>query len=114
LVDPPDELIATKDNAPGDRHVLATAVAAQADLIVTANVTDIRSPRFVASGRVAVETPTDLLITVLDSHPDLMATVLLHLAIRRRGTETIADVLDQLARNRALRPFVDLARHQLL
>jgi hypothetical protein len=40
--------------------------------------------------------------------------VLLHLATRRRGTETIADVLDLLARNRALRPFVRLARLQLL
>jgi predicted nucleic acid-binding protein len=113
-VDPAEDLIAAMDNEPGDRHVLATAIATQAHLVVTANVTDFRSPRFVASGRVAVETPTDFLITVLDSHPDLMATVLLHLATRRRGTETIADVLDQLARNHALRPFVRLARLQLL
>jgi predicted nucleic acid-binding protein len=113
-VDPAEDLIAAMDNEPGDRHVLATAIATQAHLVVTSNVTDFRSPRFVASGRVAVETPTDFLITVLDSHPDLMATVLLHLATRRRGTETIADVLDQLARNRALRPFVRLARLQLL
>jgi predicted nucleic acid-binding protein len=114
LVDPAEDLIATMDNEPGDRHVLATAIATQAHLVVTANVTDFRSSRFVTSGRIAIETPTDFLTAVLESHPDLMATALLHLATRRRGTETIADVLDQLARNRGLRPFVDLARHQLL
>ncbi len=52
----------------------------------------------------------DELIAVLDDHPDLMATVLLHLATRRRDVATIADVLDHLARNHALQTFVDLAR----
>jgi hypothetical protein len=113
-VDPAGELIATMDNAPADRHVLAAAIAAESHLIVTANVVDFRSPRFVASGKVTIETPTDFLITVLDDHPDLTASVLFHLATRRRGVDTIADVLDQLARNRALVPFVDLARHRLL
>ena len=114
VVDPAGALIAAMDNAPGDRHVLATAIAAGARLIVTANIADFRSPRFVASEEVAVESPTDFLITVLDDHPDLAATVLFHLATHRRGVDTIADVLDQLARNRALVPFVNLARRRLL
>jgi hypothetical protein len=110
----PDDLIATMDNEPGDRHVLATAIAAEAHLVVTSNITDFASPRYVTSGHVTVETPTDFLITVLDDHPDLMATVLLHLATRRRGVATVADVLDQLARNHALLPYVSLARGRLL
>lgn len=113
-VDVPDDLIATMDNEPGDRHVLATAIAAEAHLVVTSNITDFASPRYVASGQVAIETPTDFLIMVLDDHPDLMATVLLHLATRRRGVATTADVLDQLARNHALLTFVSLARGRLL
>lgn len=113
-VDPADDLIASMDNALGDRHVLATAIAAEAHLVVTANVTDFRSPRFVASGQVAVEAPSDFLITVLDDHPDLLATALLHLATRRRNVDTTADVLDQLARNHGLRAFVGLARERLL
>jgi predicted nucleic acid-binding protein len=113
-VEPQDELIATMDNEPGDRHVLAAAVAANAHLVVTANLADFRSRRFVSTGRVAIETPTDFLITALDDHPDLIATVLLHLATRRRGVATIADVLDQLARNRALVPFAERARERLL
>ena len=112
-INPPDELIATMDNATDDRHVLATAIAADPHLVVTANVTDFQSPRYVTAGHVVIETPTDFLITVLDAHPDLVATVLLHLATRRRGVTTIADVLDQLARNHALQPFADLARDRL-
>lgn len=111
--DPPDDLIATMDNATGDRHVLATAIAAEAHIVVTANVADFESPRYVTPGHIVIETPTDFLITILDDHPDLISTVLLHLATRRRGVATIADVLDQLARNHALRTFVDLAQHQL-
>lgn len=80
---------------------------------MTANVTDFESPRYVTPGRVRIETPNDFLISVLDGHPDLIATVLLHLATRRRGVDTIADVLDQLARNHALNTFVGLARDQL-
>jgi predicted nucleic acid-binding protein len=113
-IDPPDDLVATMDNAPGDHHVLATAVASNARLVVTANVTDFQSPRFAESGRIAVESPTDFLITVLNAHPDLVATTLLHLATHRRGVGTVADVLDQLSRNQALQPFVDHARRKLL
>lgn len=112
--DPPDVLLATMDNTTDDRHVLATAIAAEAHLVVTSNVNDFASPRYVTSGQVAIATPTEFLLTVLDDHPDLMATVLLHLATRRRGVTTIADVLDQLARNHALQTFVSRARDQLL
>ena len=112
--DPPDALIATMDNATDDRHVLATAIAAEAHLVVTSNVNDFASPRYVTSGQVAIATLTEFLLTVLEDHPDLMATMLLHLASRRRGVATIADVLDQLARNHALQTFVSRARDQLL
>jgi hypothetical protein len=49
-IDPDPELIADMDNAPDDRHVLATAVVSHAHLIVTANVADFRSVRYVSSG----------------------------------------------------------------
>lgn len=35
----------------------------------------------------------DALVAVLDHHPDIMATALLHLATHRRGVATVADVL---------------------
>jgi hypothetical protein len=113
-IDPDDELIAGMDNAPGDRHVLATAVASHAHLVLTANVTDFRSVRYVTSGRIGIEPPSEFLVRVLEHYPDLMASVLRHLATHRRGVDTVADVLDQLARNRSLRAFVDLGRDRIL
>lgn len=109
-----DELVAEMNNTPEDRHVLATAVAAGAQMVVTANTAHFRSGRFVDSGEIAVLDPTAFLVGVLEEHEELMAAVLEHLASNRRRVRTVADVLDQLDRNQALRPFVEQAREQLL
>jgi predicted nucleic acid-binding protein len=113
-VEVPDELVAQMDNTPEDRHVLATAVAAGAQVVVTANTAHFRSPRFVDSEQIRVQTPTAFLAAVLAEHQELMGAVLEHLASNRRGVNTLADVLDRLDRNEALHPFVDLARATLL
>jgi predicted nucleic acid-binding protein len=50
-----DALIAEMDNEPGDRHVLAAAVAGSANIIVTANTAntaDFDSARYVARGSI--------------------------------------------------------------
>jgi hypothetical protein len=113
-VEVPDELVAEMDNAPEDRHVLAAAVAAGAQVLVTANTAHFRSARFVDSGQVAVHDPASFLLAVLDEHQELMAAVLEHLASNRRTVAAVADVLDALDRNEALRPFVEVARERLL
>ena len=109
-----DGLVAQMDNAVEDRHVLAVAVTAAADVIVTSNVDDFFASRHVTSGDIAIEPPATFLTTVLDQHPDVMAAVLLHLATNRRGVATIADVLVMLEHNQTLRPFVVEARRSLL
>jgi hypothetical protein len=111
--DVPATLIAQMDNAPGDRHVLATAVAASAQLVVTANTADFHSPRFVESGQVRIEDPA-VFLAALEEHDDVMAAVLEHLATHRRGVESVSDVLGELARNDTLQLFVELARNRLL
>ena len=108
------QVVAEMDNAPEDRHVLAAAVTAGAQVVVTANTAHFRSARFVDSGRVAVLDPASFLVAVVDEHPELMAAVLEHLASNRRRVSTVADVLDELDRNEALRPFVEVARDRLL
>lgn len=113
-VDVDEDLIANMDNAPGDRHVLAAAVAGSAQVVVTDNTTDFESPGYVASGRIAVMTPAAFLSQVLSEHQDVLATALEHLADNRRGVSSVGDVLDQLERNQTLHPFVDLARTRLL
>ncbi len=109
-----DELVAEMDNAPDDRHVLATAVASGAQVVVTANTAHFRSPRFVDSGQIRVHKPAAFLAAVLDEQQELMAAVLEHLSNNRRGVSTVADVLDELDRNEALRPFTERARASLL
>jgi predicted nucleic acid-binding protein len=109
-----DDLVERMDNAPEDRHVLAAAVTADAHVIVTSNVDDFTGSRHVTAGNLAIESPATFLTTVLDDHPDVMATALLHLATHRRGVTTVADVLDELMRNGTLVRFVKAARAGLL
>jgi hypothetical protein len=113
-VDIDDDLVARMDNAPEDRHVLATAVTADADLIVTSNIDDFTTSRHVTSGTIGIQPPGAFLTVVLTDHPDILTTALLHLATNRRGVTTIADVLDQLARHDILGDFVQTARERLL
>ena len=109
-----DDLVERMDNAPEDRHVLAAAVTAGAHVIVTSNLDDFTGSRHVAAGNLSIESPAAFLTAVLDDHPDVMATALLHLATHRRGVTTVADVLDELMRNDTLAKFVDAARAALL
>jgi hypothetical protein len=113
-VEVPDELVADMDNTPEDRHVLAAAVVAGAQTVVTANTAHFRSERYVDSGQVEVIDPASFLTDVLEEYQELMAAVLEHLASNRRRAGSVADVLDQLDRNEALRGFVQVARDRLL
>lgn len=109
-----DELVAEMDNARKDRHVLAAAVAADAQVVVTGNTAHFRSSRFVETGQVRVVTPAAFMTAALEEDQELLAAVLEHLAANRRRVTTVADVLDELDRNEALRPLVELARARLL
>ena len=109
-----DALVEQMDNAPEDRHVLATAIAAGAQIVVTSNVDDFITSGLVESGHVTIERPGTFLRTVLDEHPEILDDALWHLASNRRGVATTADVLDQLGRNETLTTFVNNARAKLL
>jgi predicted nucleic acid-binding protein len=113
-VEVPGKLVAEMDNTPEDRHVLAAAVAAGAQMVVTANTAHFRSPRYVDSGQIEVLDPAAFLTDVLEEYQELMAAVLEHLASNRRRVSTVSDVLDELDRNEALRGFVQVARDRLL
>jgi hypothetical protein len=112
-IEVPDALIAQMDNAPGDRHVLAVAVQASAEVIVTENTADFTSSRFIGPEQISVQTPATFLSAALDDE-ELMARVLGLLVADRRGVTSMSDVLDQLDRNQTLHAFVDLARTRLL
>ena len=76
-----------------DRHVLAAAVAAQADLLCTWNVKDFPDAALSAC-RVNLVTPDELLVSLVERHPRAMLEA--HRTTRRRLTDEAT--LDALRR----------------
>lgn len=93
-------LIEKMANHPKDRHVLAAAIACDADRIVTRNLKDFPREACEEHG-VEAEDPEDFLQAVLDREPRLVARVVAEQAgdTGRRGPRLSQhDVLDHLAR----------------
>jgi hypothetical protein len=81
-----------------DRHVLAAAAAADADLIITCNLRDFRPLDCAPHGVEAIH-PDDFLLAVLEREPALVARVIREQAAAtgRRGPALSPDqVLDYL------------------
>ncbi len=87
-VNPDDGLIAQMTNHPRDRHVVATAVAARATCIVTANLKDFPPPALASYGLKAV-LPARFLTTLYEGDPDGIRHVLAEMAA---GWEPVTDV----------------------
>jgi hypothetical protein len=84
---------------PDDRHVLAAAIHAGADLIVTANLTDFPAEHLTAWGVEAVH-PDTFVHSLHQADPDLVHAALTRIAAAwRNPTATITDVLDHLERD---------------
>jgi predicted nucleic acid-binding protein len=83
-------------NDEDDRHVLAAAIVAGAEGIVTFNIRHFQEPALRPFGKQAHE-PDDFLRTVLEMHPELTTqTVIDQAAALRNPPRQIADVLDLL------------------
>ncbi|HMQ64817.1 MAG TPA: PIN domain-containing protein [Arachnia sp.] len=79
-----------------DRHVLAAAIHANAELIVTKNLRDFPSDRLAPWG-VEARHPDDFLTRLHQEHPDALGGIIAAIA-RARGRDTTPDdVLDHLA-----------------
>ncbi|MEU4773363.1 hypothetical protein [Micromonospora sp. NPDC023644] len=101
-----EHLINEMTNHPKDRHVLAAAVAADAEAIVTANLRDFPD-HALAPYAIEVLHPDDFLCTLLDESPSRIADIIADQAeATGRGGRpqlTIDDVLSGLAGCRAIR-----------
>jgi hypothetical protein len=83
---------------PDDRHVLAAAIAAAADVIVTSNLKDFPAHVLAPFGIVA-QTPDAFLSELHEVAAEEMASVTQAMATAWRSSETtITDVLDSLAK----------------
>ncbi len=92
-----EHLVESMTNHPKDRHVLAAAVAARADVVVTANLRDFPSQACDPHG-IRVEPPDQFLCDALKHEPDVVLAVLRAQAARkRRPVISVSEMLDHLA-----------------
>jgi predicted nucleic acid-binding protein len=107
-----ESLIDGMANDPKDRHVLAAAVRANAEVIVTFNVRDFPEPALKPYDIFAVH-PDDFLLDQLDLYPGLTLDVLdQQAASYRREPTTTAGLLPLLERT-GLRRFTAEARRHI-
>ena len=83
-------------NHPKDRHVLAAAVAARADVIVTANLRHF-PPQACDPHGIRVESPDQFLCDAFERGPDVLPSVLRVQAARKcRPAMSLDEMLDRL------------------
>jgi predicted nucleic acid-binding protein len=93
------ELIPLMTNHPKDRHVLAAAVHAGANVLVTDNLRDFRPAALAPHGIVALSAD-EFLTQLFDSAPDQMTQLLIDQAAGYRAPAmTLGDLLGRLAVN---------------
>jgi predicted nucleic acid-binding protein len=111
LVSGYESLVDGMTNDPKDRHVLAAAVRANAEVIVTFNIRDFPEAALKSYDVIAVE-PDDFLLDQLDLYPGLTIEVLQQKAASyRRDPTTLAGLLPLLERTGLPQFAAEVRRH---
>jgi hypothetical protein len=106
-----ESLVDGMANDPKDRHVLAAAVRANAEVIVTFNIRDFPEPALKPYDITAVH-PDDFLLDQLDLYPGLTVDVLERQAASyRREPTTIAGLLPLPERTGLAQFAAEVRRH---
>jgi len=106
-----DSLVGEMSNDPKDRHVLAAAVRATAEVIVTFNLGDFPEPALKPFDITAIH-PDDFLLDQLDLYPGVTVEVLgRQAASYRREPTTVPAVLRLLERGGVPRFAAEVRRH---
>ena len=106
-----ESLVDGMANDPKDRHVLAAAVRANAEVLVTFNIRDFPEPALKPYDIVAVH-PDEFLLDQLDLYPGLtMAVLRQQAASYRREPTSVPGVLVLLERTGVPRFAAELRRH---
>jgi hypothetical protein len=106
-----ESLIDGMTNDPKDRHVLAAAVRANAEVVVTFNIRDFPEAALKPYDILAVH-PDDFLLDQLDLYPGLTIDVLeQQAAAYRREPATLTALLPLLERTGLPRFTAELRRH---
>lgn len=111
LIDPAPELIRAMTNDSKDRHVLATAVAVGADVLVTFNLKDFPESACAPYG-IEAQHPDDFTEHLVDLDPSAIWECLAEMSTRKRNPpETPEQIRDYLAEKylpKAMRLLSDL------
>ena len=92
-----ESLAESMTNHPKDRHVLAAAVAAQADIVVTANLRHF-PPHSCDPYGIQVRSPDQFLCDAFERGPGVVPAVLrVQAARKRRPAMSVDEMLDRLA-----------------
>ncbi|WP_414528945.1 hypothetical protein [Nodularia chucula] len=98
-------------NDPGDRHVVAAAIVAKAEVIVTANLKDFPVEALADYGIEAWH-PDDFLVYLDEQNPGTMIQVILQQSQDLKPPVTIVDSLDKLEKNNRVPKFARSIRCQ--
>jgi len=104
MVEVPVWLVDTMTNDPKDRHVLAAAVTAKVDVIVTNNLKDFKAQDLPIG--LKAQSPDDFLSDLFDDYPDEMVQI-----VRRQSNKykkrklTFAELLDFLGEKAKVKKF---------
>lgn len=113
MVDPPAHLAQGVDCHPDDRHVVAAALAAKAEVIVTLNIRHFPSQCLAQLAMEAV-TPDRFLVNLWDLQPELLHGCLHTVAARQKPRHrTIDFVLESLKQNRQAEGFAHHVQQSL-
>jgi predicted nucleic acid-binding protein len=92
-----ESLIPEMKNDPKDRHVLAAAVMAEAEIIVTSNLQDFPKSAL-STYDIEALSPDEFLIYLFNQNPEIMTQIIIEQAAQmRRPPTTVTDVLNALA-----------------
>jgi predicted nucleic acid-binding protein len=98
MVEVPDTLVEMMTNHEGDRHVLAAAVNAEADIIVTSNLKHFQQ-KDLAPWKIQAKSPDDFLSELYNLYPEQIVKVLLRQSGRLKNPPmTLGDLLDLLSK----------------
>lgn len=105
MVEVPPGLAEVMTNHPKDRHVLATAIVAKADIIVTDNLPDFKAEDL-NPWNVKAQSPDEFLTDLFDDEPDLIVQVVRQQSNKYKKRKlTFAELLDFLGKKAKVPTF---------
>ncbi|WP_373270824.1 PIN domain-containing protein [Nostoc sp. T09] len=113
MVEVPSPLTEMMTNHPGDHHVVAAAIIAQANVIVTSNLKHFPKEALAPYGIQALH-PDDFLVYLYEQYPDKIIQVLRQQSGDLKNPPlTVAELVNKLDQNNRVLKFAAKIRHDL-